>query len=614
VIRRLLALAGLLVATEALLAAAPGLRGDMVFDVGPSTGGYGSGFTDSEERPPTTFRWTQDGAGMDLPLIGYGGEGVLVMRYGRPLDTPAEVEVRLSRQLVAEFVAQPGRFRIVRLPVRLPQGRLRIDLWPKQGGDPGVAVDWIRIEGGRWRLPLSAIGPRLLVAGVYLLCLAAGFPLAGALTTSGLLAIAEAAWLGLDPFGFAHVSARIAIPGLALSALCWLALRGRGGGRWVTLIFLGSYLVKASGLFYPSYFYNDVRNNRRFVMALAKEEGSLLERRHAAQVAYGVAYPRIVAGEKYAFPYSPVFFLPFTLLPQDATIIDEMMKHVAVALACSEVALVFWISGLVFGSGAGVSAALFAATFPVFFSRLLLALWSTLGGHALDTLLLGAGLCLAARPESRARLVAFGALAQASLLTYVASLFNVGLFAGFFALLLERRLRRQVLAITAAGGLVTVGLLYADFAVLFSTRILPDFLAAQGGVAQGSGPTASVASALARIPLFYGWVYPALAVAGFIIARRRASAGSLRVMSAWALTFAALLALRALPGGLFKDMKEVEFVAPLVAVLSGAVLEEAWRVGRYGRLAAGVVAGGLVVFGLLRYLGDLRTWTALAGA
>jgi hypothetical protein len=611
VTRRLLALASLLAATEALLAAAPAMRGGVVFDVGPSTGRYGAGFTDSEERPPTTFRWTRDGAGMDLPLLGAGGEGVLVMRYGRPLDTPTRVEVRLSRQLVGEFQAQPGRFRTVRMPVRLPRGSLRIDIWPKQGGDLGVAVDWIRIEGGRWSLPLSVIGPRLLVAGTYLLCLAAGFPLAGALTISGLLAVAEAAWLGLDPFGFAHVSARIAIPGLALSTLCWLAVRGRAGGRWVTLIFLGSYLLKAAGLFYPSYFYNDVRNNRRFVMALAEEDGSLLERRHAAQVTYGVAYPRVVAGTKYAFPYSPVFFLPFTLLPQDATTIDEMLKHAAVALACAEVPLVFWISGLVFGSGAGVAAALFSATFPVFFSRLLLALWSTLGGHALDTLLLGAGLCLAERPESRARLVAFGAAAQASLLTYVASLFNVGLFAGFLALLVDRRLRRQVLAITALGGLVTVALLYGDFTVLFVTRILPDFFATLDA-AEGTGPAASVTNAVARVPLFYGWVYPLLAVAGLVIARRRATAGSVRVLSAWALSFAGLLALRALPGGLFKDMKEIEFVAPLVAVLAGAALEEAWRFGRFGRVAAGLVGSGLVAFGLFRYLGDLRAWTALA--
>jgi len=612
-IRRLVALAGLLAATEALLAAAPRAGGAVVFDVGPSTGGYGAGFTESEERPPTTFRWTRDGAGVGLPLIGHGGEGVLVMRYGRPLGSPVEVEVRLSGQLAAEFEARPGRFRVVEMPVRLPRGPLRIDVWPKRGGDPGVAVDWIRIEGGRWGLPRSSIGPRLLVAGTYVLCLAAGFPLAGALTAGALLAAAEAAWLAWDPFGFVHVAARIAIPSLLLSGLSLLIVRGRPGARWVTLIFLAGYLLKGAGLFHPGYFYNDVRNNRRFAMALARPEGTLLERRHAAQVAYGVAYPRIVAGEKYAFPYSPAFYLPATLLPQNATTVDEFQKHLALALACAEVVLVFWISGLVFGPASGVAAALFAATFPVFSSRLLLSLWAALAGHALDTLLLGAGLGLAARPGSRARLAAFAGAALGSLLTYVASLFNVALFAGFFALLGERRLRYRVLAATALAGLVAVGLLYADFTLLFVTRILPDFLAFRG-TGPEPRPDGGVLTNLTRIPLFYGWGYPSLAVAGFVLARRRASAPAVRVLTAWALSFAALVALRALPGGLFKDLKEVEFVAPLVAVLAGAALEELWGRGRSGRVAAVLVALGLVAFGLLRYLGDLRTWTALAGA
>jgi len=608
--RRLLALAGLLAFSEALLLLAPRARGALVVDVGPSTGGYGAGFTDSEERPPTTFRWTRSGAGLGLPLVGKGGAGVMTVRYARPLDSSVRVQVLLSRRQVAVFEALSGGFRGVRLPVTLPDGPFRIDFWPEEGGELGVAIDWFQIEGGGWRIPVDALGPRLLVAGTFLLFLAAGFPLQGALALASTLALIEGCWAAVDPFGCVHVLSRLAVPALVLTGLALFTFRKHPRARWMALIFLAGYLAKGAGLFYPSYFYNDVRNNRRFVMALARPGGWLPEERRAAQVAIGVAYPRSVAGKKYAFPYSPVFFLPFTLLRQDHTTIDEAMKHVALACAGAEVVLVFWIAGLVFGEGAGVGAAFVAALLPVFYSRLLLALWSTLGGHVFDTLLFGTALRLAARPESRERLWSFAAAAQASLLTYVASLFNVTLFTGFLALLL-RRLRLRVLAAWAAAVSVTLALLYADFVVLFLREILPAMLTPEAG-APPTGAGASTASALGRIPIFYGWGLPALAAAGFLLARRKASPEAVRVLAAQALAFAGLVALRALPGGLFKDMKEIEFVAPLVAVLAGASLEELWSRGRPGRIAACLVAAGLLVFAADRYAEFFAAWTALA--
>lgn len=608
--RSLLALAGLLAFTEALFLLAPRARGTLVVDVGPATGGYGAGFTDSEERPPTTFRWTRSGAGLALPLVGAGGEGLMTVRYGRPIDSPVRVQVLLSRQPAAAFEAQPGRFRSVRLPVALPDGPLRIDFWPENGGELGVAIDWFQIEGGGWRIPLDAYGPRLLVAGTFLLFLAAGFPREGSLALAGTLALIEGCWAAVDPFGCVHVLSRLAVPALVLTGLALLTFRRHPNARWMALIFLAGYLSKGAGLFYPSYFYNDVRNNRRFVMALARPGGWRPAQRLAAQVAIGVAYPRSVAGKSHAFPYSPVFFLPFALLPQDHTTIDEGMKHVALACAAAEVVLVLWIAGLVFGGGAGVGAAFVAALLPVFPSRLLLALWSTLGGHVFDTLLLGTALLLAARPESRARLWSFAAAAQASLLTYVASLFNVTLFTGFLALLL-RRLRLRVLAVCAVAVSVTLALLYADFVVLFLREILPAFATSQRSDG-AAGAAASTRSALGRIPIFYGWGLPALAVAGFLLARRKASPETVRVLAAHALAFAGLVALRALPGGLFKDMKEIEFVAPLVAVLAGASLEELWSRGRPGRIAACLVAVGLLAFAADRYAEFLAPWTALA--
>jgi hypothetical protein len=546
---------------------------------------------------------------MALPLEGRGGSGLLTLRYGRPIDSPIRVEVLLSRQSAGFFEVQPGRFRSVELPVRLPEGPLRVDFWPENGGELGVAIDWFRIEGGGWRIPLAAYGPRLLVGGAFALLLLAGFALPAAGALAAALALLLGAWAALDPFACVHVLSRIAWPALLSTGLVVLLLRHRPGVRFLTLIFLAGYLAKGAALFHPSYFYNDVRNNRRFAMALARPGGLSPEQRKNAQAAIGVAYPRIVAGTKYVFPYSPVFYLPFTFVRQDHTAVDEALKHVALFCSAGEVALVFWISGLVFGAGAGVGAAFVGALLPVFVSRLLLALWSTLGGHFWDTLLLGAALLLAAQPDNRRRLAGFGATALLSLLTYVASLFTVTLFSGCLALLVGR-LRTRVAAVWAAAVAATLTLLYADFVGQFATEILPALLRSKASLPGGDVPQ-GVAQALGRIPIFYGYGLPALAVAGFVVARR-AAPDAARVLGAYALAFAGLVALRVLPGGLFKDMKEVEFVAPLVAILAGASLEELFRRGRSGRVAAVLIGLGLLAFAADRSVEFFTTWTALA--
>jgi hypothetical protein len=62
-----------------------------------------------------------------------------------------------------------------------------------------------------------------------------------------------------------------------------------------------------------------------------------------------------------------------------------------------------------------------------------------------------------------------------------------------------------------------------------------------------------------------------------------------------------MLSLRAFGGGVFKDLKEITFVAPLVAILSGAALVELGGRGRSGALAAAALTAALVLFGLGRY-------------
>jgi hypothetical protein len=117
-----------------------------------------------------------------------------------------------------------------------------------------------------------------------------------------------------------------------------------------------------------------------------------------------------------------------------------------------------------------------------------------------------------------------------------------------------------------------------------------------------------VRTALSRIPLFYGFLYPPLALAGLWIARRSKDARAFRIFAAWGLAFVLMVSLRAFGGGVFRDIKEIELIAPLVAILTGASLEAIWRRGGAGMLASVILASALALFGVARYRSYLELY------
>ena len=240
--RRLVAgaavLALVLVLTELLLLTASFARAPLTVDVGPSTGAYMSGFTDSEEHPPLTFRWARVLAAVEPPLVASGGPATIVIRFARFLDEPTTTHVSLSGVATGSFAVRPGRFRVDRLPVAVSRGLLHLELRTDDtdGSGLGLAIDWIRVEGPRWTLPLSLFAPRLLVAGVFVIAIASGFRAGGAALAALVLGLAQAAWAAVDPFALAHVSSKIVWPALGATALCAAVFRSRG--RFVILIFL----------------------------------------------------------------------------------------------------------------------------------------------------------------------------------------------------------------------------------------------------------------------------------------------------------------------------------------------------------------------------------------
>jgi hypothetical protein len=597
---------------EGLLALAFYAGGPLTFDVGPSTPTYTARFTESEEHPPLTFRWTRGPAAIEWPFEARGGGARVSLRYGRFIGTPVVAALAFGRGPGARFTARPGRFRIESIELFAPAGASRLELSTDAGDDAlGLAVDWVRIEGLRWRLPLRSFWPRLLIAGLFVIGLALGAGWWRTLAALLALGAALAVWAARDPFAFVHVVRVATVPLLATTAVCGWAVRRGPAARFVSLLFVVSFLLKSAAVFYPSHFYPDTRNHSRYTVLLAQGQGGLVERGIQAQRAVGTAYPRHIGGKAYAFPYSPVFFVPFTWLPARRDLLEAALKLVAVILAAAEVPLVYGLGRLLFGPGAGGIGALLAAFLPTLNSRLVLGMYPTVAGHACEVSAVAAALLLARHPASLRRLAVFGGVTLVAFLLYVGSLFNLTAFAAAFALF-ERRIAGRILLAWAVAAALTVAILYLPFTLTFVGEILPA-LVRSSAVGSARTEPQTMAGALARIPLFFHWLAPSLGVAGLVLARRRADGPAFRLLCAYGVAFLVLLTMRGLGGGLFKDLKETTFVTSWLAVTAGFALETLWSTGRAGRLATLPLVGGVLAFSLVRYVEYVAAHASLIG-
>jgi hypothetical protein len=600
----------LLVLSEALLQVAGLPRAAVTFDSGPNSGPHVTGFTPSEEHVPLTLRWTHGQASIRIPLDASAGTATLAFRSARFVDWPTRIRFFVGGQPAGSFTATPGGFRFHQLEFQHVGGPLHIDIL---SDDPelGIALDWLRIEGVSARLSRSVWQARLLPVGAFLLASLAGLGGLTAFGTGLATALAVAALAACDPFAAAHVIPRIALPALGSALTAYVIARRQPGAALVALIVLASFLIKGAALFHPTYFYNDVRQNHRYVRALARVSGNSLERRNrTAQEEVGVAYPRIVGGRKYAFPYSPVFYLPFIPLTHPDTIVDSI-KYVALSAAAAEALAVFALALLLGGQRFAVLAALISAFLPPIFNRMLFAMWSTVTAHLMDVLAVCAIALLARRPQSPQRLFLVWATVQASLLMYVSSLFNLAALILCISAL-DRKLARQIVPVWALASATTVLWLYRDFTWLFLTEILPTFLSAGSG--ESAPPdSGGLLAALSRIGLFYGPLTPLLAAVGLYVWRRITRPECGAIVYGYALAVALLLVLRGLVGGLFKDLKELELAAPLVALAVAAALDALRRKGQWGRFVAAALVAATISFGLLSYADSFFTHSRLIG-
>lgn len=307
----------------------------LTFDVGPNTGSYLEGFTESEERLPVTFRWTHERASIALPLAADGHDATLQLRFARFLDGSATVRLFVDSEPQGVFSARSGRFRTLELPLTLRGGAPTISLLVEDPAPEklGIAIDWLRIENARWQPTSSTLRPTVLLVGVFLLVTALGASLPLATGVGMVVAALQAVWFAYDPFAMVHSHEELTIVGLTVSAaiasVCILTQRA----RILPVLFLLGYLLKGAALFHPSYWYPDVRLHRRYVEIFDTAQGSLTERGIEAQKGTGTAYPRRLGGRNYALPYSPLFYVPFTFLDRDARGLESSMKHVGLLLA-----------------------------------------------------------------------------------------------------------------------------------------------------------------------------------------------------------------------------------------------------------------------------------------
>jgi hypothetical protein len=584
--------------------------GAALVKMGPNTGFYLSGFAPLYEiEGLLATRWTSYHATVTLPLRVRGDRAEVAYRFARILPETAAVDVSLAGHAVDRFTCRGGAFQVRQASTGIDgaaPAQLGFDIDSHDRRDLGLKLDWVRIaasDHGRLALAGNALWLAPLLAAIFFLCLRLmGLGRALSALFALLVAAATSIWIQLAPYEFAHVISRTGLVALVLIVLLCVGLRRVPGGALLMALVVLAYLVKAGGLFYPTSFYPDYQHAQRYAHRVAASDGSLAERGREAQRAVAVAYPRIIAGKSYAFPYSPFGYLPFAIFA-DADALEDAYRQASLLTATAELLLVYALARLLLsGAPAPQSlpllAALIAALLPATFSRLMLAMGNTFFGHFWDMALLVAALLYLRRPQWRAlALVAICALA--SLLLYVSSLFTVGatlvLLAAF-----ERRHAARLLAVLALTAGITVAWLYAPFVREFVTEIVPAVVHGarmQRGLDVPTGP----AAALARIPMFFGFGLPLLSVAGYFLLRRHLDRAALSVINAYALAFITLFALRALGGGLFRDLKETTFVGPLVAILTATTLSMLARSGRGGRAAAALVVIGLALFSAERY-------------
>jgi hypothetical protein len=593
----------------ALLAAAAALErpAPLLVNLGVGDAAFARGFRGGWERDglrqsgETTFRWTLDGARLEVPVSVARGTPRARLRVARFAPGSAEVAV-VAAGVERDRWTQPSQgWRVREVDLGPWRGPLVLTV-RSQSADPeglGVALDWVEITGAGVIVPQ----PRLLPG---LACFLIGIPVLVGLFfrsardgfVAGAIVFAmTATGIGMDRLGGLVAVSRAGLPGLIALATTGVAARAlrhawpepfdKDNAR-ATVIPAATVIVALVALAHPFYYYPDVDTHARYLAAARADPGLLVD--PTEYQARTGAWTRDIGGRRVAFPYSPAFHV--LAWPAALVLGEELAVKCAAAAALGTTVLLVYVLArtLGFGAPAALLAQALLVLLPVTASRVVLALYPTLLAQALELLLI-VGLARVFMNEGGRRSAwALGLLMAACQAAYTGSLLTVGLLVTTFALLEavwgERRRALALVGLYAATAIVVVLVQYARFLPIFWRDVASHLGDAPGAIAQHGGGGV-LPQALRRAALFYDAVYPLLLVPG-LLAARGAPGPARRAVTAALLAGLALLVLRYAVPVVFRDAKEVELLAGPVAALAAGGVAWLWRRGPAPRAAAAV--------------------------
>ena len=587
------------------------------FNLGPGDAPYLEGFLPGYEiDEKLATHWTSYDATIALPLRVQGGPVDVDYRYARVFGETAEIEVDVSGIPVDDFTRRGGVFEERRGSVAVLDGPLsfavRCDSHERK--NMGIKLDWVRFELSEHssvRLVGWAFWQPIVITLVLLaVWVASGAGVTRAATLTAPLALALAFGLWSDPW-LTHRLVR----GLSIGVpLFGLAVLGIGrlikiDGTTLRVVFgfmLVAFLVRAALVNHPDFYYPDLRTHARLV-GFVHEAGLDFLVSPSSVITEHNVWVTEAYGQTYAFPYTPMFHLPFAFFDLGYDTLVLTLKLAAAAISTVPIALVLaFARSFGFASPVPAVGAILMVVIPTYSSRLSFAFFPSLFGHAVDVAFVYwifrnfAGLA-----EGRQWLLG-GVVVACSQLAYVSGVINISLFvavlavvAFFFAGEHRRRLALRVLGMGVFGGLIAFAVFYRDF-----LPMVVDVLSRMvGGVAAESRYpiTGFFETTAKRSYEFFGVLYPALAAAGlglmFVQKVPRL------VFSAWFLTYFLLLLGRAKIPDVFLHGHETLFLTPFVCITSAVLLAELLHRGGALRLVGAGILVALSVAGFWQQWG-----------
>ena len=502
----------------------------------------------------------------------------------------AVVQIGIGAVATESFRARGGEIRLTTVQARSVSGpltlRLKVDSHERR--NLGLRLDRLTVSsmaGSAFRLSRrAAMRPLVAICSLLasLLLLGASPTVAGGLAFAASIVF----WLAARADLFAAWRQTYwLVPTIAAATLAFLLARRFMEHRLNlepsasrTLV-IASLVVMVSRLVlvnHPDFYYPDLLTHARLVDSIRSQGPSFFL--HPADALGGQgAWTKPVLGGVSALPYAVGFHTSFAIL---AAVFGWSVDQIEGALkaGASFISVLPILLAGVLASRLSLPplGALMLAVVPTYTSRLSFGLLPALTGHVLDLVVLLI-LVLVVKAGEIVDLRSAAVLALALVcghLTYTSSVVNEGVFVMCLSLVwLSRRLTTSALRLAGAefmAALVAFGLYYRHFAgdVLGTAGRLLD------RAAFGSAPTAYPiesfwALLLERTSSFFGWPYLALVFLGLIAypAARRSA-----VTQAWALSYLALIFLRAKIPDIFRYGHETLFITPLVALLAGSAI------------------------------------------